>query len=129
MTKALYIVGSATELESLRMLAIEAGLIAYWAKPKRSRSSMTGRHRDKHPIDQTRLGKLLLATMRTNPFKEWHRDDLGIMLEENGYAATSVTPVASKCEQAGLLMRVDPRVYMLTAKGRGDVSTPSASFR
>ena len=122
MTKHLYLTGDQETLQQLRELAIEAGLCAYWVK-ERKRAMPSRQYRSTHGPSlksETRLGKLLLATMRTMPMREWNLEDLGIAVEEMGYKATSTSPMMSYLAREGFVNRVAENTFQLTNFGRGD---------
>lgn len=118
----LYITGSEAELTTLRELAIGEGFSAYWIHAKkRAIPGKQTRASRWTPAAETRLGRIIIAKMRTLPMKEWHSDDLGVFIEESGYKATSISPQTTYLEREGWINRVAPKTFILTAVGRGDV--------
>jgi DNA-binding IclR family transcriptional regulator len=122
-TKILMVQGEGEELEALRALAIEVGLSVYWVREKsKAKPSRVQRQAHGHlPKAETRLGKLMLATMRAKPFREWTSEELGIALEEHDYRFNSVSPIMTYIEREGLVTRLAPGIFKLTAAGRGDI--------
>lgn len=111
-----------TLLNDFRNLAVEYGLSVYWVREKKKpvKSRLGNTHKDRLPVHETRLGKLILAYMRTNLMRAWPMEDIGIMLEERDYRGTSASPTISRLAHEGYTMWVSAGIYRLTSLGRGD---------
>lgn len=74
-----------------------------------------------------RVPQTVLSIMKRRPDDEWDTEEIGVALSKEGYSASSSSPAMTALGSKGLVERVAPSTYRLTAKGRA--TTPSLNGR
>lgn len=71
----------------------------------------------------------LLAIMREDPYKHWHREDLGVRLREWQHKSESVSPALSRLKEVGMVESPAKAYHCLTEKGRNYNSPDNVGWK